>query len=136
MNRWQQMQEIGCLACRQMGFANEPSDMHHLLSGHRRRGDEFTIPLCPWHHRGLWNNRFANQKLAEALLGPSLAHSSKRFRELFGSDDELLTWCNELIAAHKQTNWRPAPVKLDENGHLMTKSPEAPPAKKNSSRRG
>jgi hypothetical protein len=133
MNRWQQLQEIGCLACRKMGFFAQPSDCHHLLSGHKRRGDEFTIPLCPWHHRGVWNDRFQNQKMAGALLGPSLAHESKRFREMFGSDEELLFEANRLIAEHQQraTGWKPEPSEIDENGHLVTKKPpDKPPTRR------
>lgn len=97
MNRWNHLQAIGCLACRQRGYYEEPSDCHHLLSGHVRRGDAFTIPLCPWHHRGLWHNRFAHRKLAESLLGPSLALEADAFRAAFGSDNELLEMANVLI---------------------------------------
>lgn len=133
MNRWVQLQSIGCLACRRYGFHNQPSDCHHLLSGHKRRGDEFTIPLCPWHHRGVWNDRFQHQKMAEALLGPSLAHASKRFREVFGTDEELLFEANRLIAEYQQraTGWKPEPYEIDENGHLLApKVPIQPPTRR------
>ena len=130
MNRWLQLQEIGCLACKQLGYY-QPSDCHHLLSGHVRRGHEFTIPLCPYHHRNLWNDRFANRKIAESMLGPSLAQDSKKFHERFGSDDELLALANQLIEknAQRSVNWRPEPTEIDEFGHLIVQKP-AEPAKK------
>lgn len=93
--RFYRIREIGCLACRKKGYRSAP-DVHHLnLGGHagqKRRGDEFSIGLCPYHHRGV--APFAN---ARAVLGPSLALEPRRFREVFGSDDALLAWQNRLI---------------------------------------
>lgn len=134
MDRWHHLQAIGCLACRQRGYYEEPSDCHHLLSGHVRRGDEFTIPLCPWHHRGVWNNRFQNRKLAEVLLGPSLALDSTRFRDAFGSDDDLLAMANALIEEREN---RVSVLRLgrtlepvDDNGNLIIGEPEKPAPKR------
>jgi hypothetical protein len=100
MNREQRytaLQRIGCLACRELGYV-QPADMHHLLSGTHRRGDKATIPLCPFHHRGVWNDRFHSLKFAKTLLGPSLALEPKAFRERFGDDAALLAKANALIA--------------------------------------
>jgi hypothetical protein len=69
----------------------QPPDIHHQLSGGRRKADAATIPLCPYHHRGVWNDRFTHLRLASTLLGPSLALEPKRFREQFGTDEELAT---------------------------------------------
>lgn len=85
-------QEIGCVACRKMGYFSL-ADVHHLLSGGRRRGHDFTIPLCPWHHRGI--------EPPPVDVGPSLANGSKPFRAAFGSDDELLAEVNRLIGELK-----------------------------------
>jgi len=91
--RWLRFPEIGCVACQKIGVFNPQADVHHLLSGNRRRGHLYTIPLCPWHHRGV-GNRYADRGRD---MGPSLAHGSKPFREMFGSDDELLEHTNLLI---------------------------------------
>jgi len=90
--RYRRLQELGCIACRMRGKYSLP-DIHHLnLGGHagqRRRGWEFTIPLCPPHHRGvMWR---------EEDYGPSLAIEPRRFREVFGTDDELLEKVNLLL---------------------------------------
>ena len=85
--RFQRFQDIGCIACRQHGEYRQ-ADVHHLLSGGRRRGHEFTIPLCPYHHRNVGVG-----------IGPSLACGSKPFHEAFGSDEELLARTNRLLAA-------------------------------------
>jgi hypothetical protein len=114
------LQAIGCLACRIMGHAGgQPSDCHHLLSGNKRRGDRFTIPLCPYHHRGVWHDRFGSLRAAEALLGPSLALQSKRFREAFGSDDALLSMANGLMSERENTVNVASQRKIDSNGHLV-----------------
>jgi hypothetical protein len=80
-----------------MGKFSEP-DIHHLnLGGHagqKRRGDDFTIPLCPAHHRGVfWR---------EEDHGPTLAIHPARFRREFGADDALLAEVNALIGASQE----------------------------------
>ena len=88
---------LGCIACRMTGSIAGTPEIHHLLSGNKRRGHAFTIPLCPWHHRGemggLWN-----ATAHERALGPSLARGSKRFHATFGTDDELLARTNQALA--------------------------------------
>ena len=94
--RYDKLQRIGCLACRHYGYY-QSADMHHLLSGTHRIGNDATIPLCEYHHRGIWHLRFPSLKKAYTLLGPSLALEPKRFHERFGSDEELLAQAQRLI---------------------------------------
>lgn len=77
-----------------------PCDVHHLLSGNRRRGHMFTVPLCAWHHRAVPLGGFSIATL-EAHLGPSLALTSKKFRERYGTDDELLERVNAQLDRSK-----------------------------------
>lgn len=87
--RFLAFRSIGCVACYlQKRFAD--ADVHHLLSGGRRRGHRFTVPLCPPHHRGIG--------FVEALHGSSLATSPKTFRSLFGADETLLALTDQLVA--------------------------------------
>ena len=84
--RMADLQRVGCIACRQLGWFEVP-EVHHLLSGNRRRGHLFTIPLCPYHHRGVG-----------AIAGePSLANGSKPFRARYGTDDVLLAMTNKFL---------------------------------------
>ena len=87
--RFQRLQDLGCIACRIRALGYSAPDMHHLLSGGRRRGHLETIPLCPAHHRGVGH--------VPELHGPSLALAPRRFRQEFGSDEELLRMTNELL---------------------------------------
>ena len=93
--RWLRFPDIGCMACRVEGFHNPQTQVHHLnqfgLAGKKRRGDKFSIPLCPFHHQGIGTG-----------IGPSLAKQSKAFRQKYGSDDELLRWTDELFRALEQ----------------------------------
>lgn len=75
-------------------------EIHHLnLGGHagqKRLGDEFTIPLCRWHHQGVvppgWQ-----LKEAQSYLGPALSRQSKAFRKLYGTDEFLLGLVNQKL---------------------------------------
>ena len=91
--RWQRFQDIGCICCWQIGKYSEP-EVQHLLSGGRRRGHDFTIPLCPYHHRGI--GRINGE--------PSMAQGTKPFRERYGSDSSLLALTNELLERREPRN--------------------------------
>lgn len=85
--RFLALQDLGCVCCHILGWYSPP-DIHHILSGGRRMGNKFTIPLCPAHHRGI-------VKLPG--YGPSLADGSKPFEKRFGTQKELLAKVNEML---------------------------------------
>lgn len=92
--RFAAIQREGCICCRECGVGWMPAEIHHLTIGGRhgqkRRGHDYTIGLCIYHHRGQplpWQDK----------LGPSYALQPRAFREEFGQDDELLARQNELI---------------------------------------
>ena len=91
--RMARLKQMPCVAgdCTQCAI-----EVHHLLSGGKRRGHMFTIPLCAWHHRGVQLGGLSRTTL-EHLLGPSLAHGSKPFHAAFGEDDYLLATTNKLL---------------------------------------
>lgn len=92
--RFQRIYDIGCIACARYGWVN-PCQVHHLNLGQHagapRLGDHFTIGLCPWHHQGQ-PIAGASEALCKALFGPSMAHEPVRFREVFGTDRQLLEY--------------------------------------------
>ena len=53
-------------------------------------GHDFTIPLCPYHHRGVIQD-------FEVWKGPSLADGKKPFVEHYGTELELLEKVNNLL---------------------------------------
>ena len=79
--RFQKLQALGCVACDQRGVYSV-AEIHHMKSGNRRRGHQFTVPLCPAHHRGVDHDLDWH--------GPSLALSPREFHRVFGSDEYLL----------------------------------------------
>jgi hypothetical protein len=95
LDRFREFQRIGCIACRERGVLSQ-ADVHHLLSGGKRRGDDHTIPLCPWHHRGMPPAE-VTEKEATRYYGPSMAKQPKLFRAIFGGDEELLAKVEALI---------------------------------------
>jgi hypothetical protein len=93
--RFHALQKIGCIACRQKGVFSQVH-VHHLLSGGRRRGHQFTIPLCPYHHEGYPPDGIS-QAEANRYYGPSLARAPKSFRAEFGDDETLLATVDALL---------------------------------------
>lgn len=88
------IRELGCIACRMDGRGYVPCEKHHLLTTGRhgngkRRGEQYTIGLCPYHHRGIGN---------PADFGsPSLAREPRAFRARYGEDGPMLTLQDRLI---------------------------------------
>ena len=91
--RFRALQDLGCICCNILGVYSPP-DIHHILSGGRRMGNEYTIGLCPHHHRGMG-------KEATELFGPSLADGSKPFVDWWGTEASLLDKVNRLIDGNR-----------------------------------
>lgn len=96
------IRRLPCVAC-VIDDQDQPSrtEEHHLnlggKAGQKRLGDQYSIPLCGWHHRA---EPIGTMTKTQCSLrwGPSLADQSREFRDLYGSDKELLTKTDELIA--------------------------------------
>lgn len=96
--RFATIKEIGCICCRINGHDWVYAEVHHLLTtglhgNGKRLGDEFTLGLCVFHHRGYFDDscRFAE--------GPSYANEAAEFRRHYGTDAELLEIQNEFLRA-------------------------------------
>jgi hypothetical protein len=90
-----------CIACFQEGQEQpNPTEEHHLnlggKAGQKRRGDDYSVPLCQWHHRAVMVHGHTAADM-DALYGPSLARTSRAFREAYGTDDELLLAINNKL---------------------------------------
>ena len=103
--RYQAIKESGCictfLATRRY---SQPPDVHHLTSGGRRRGWQYSIGLSPWHHRGLTQAGVSAQTMI-GKLGPSFAHGRRAFAAHFGSDDRLLKIQNIMLEMYLENPW-------------------------------
>jgi hypothetical protein len=97
-----QVKRLCCIAC-EIEDVNQPNptEAHHLNegghAGQKRRGDEFQIPLCQWHHRAV-RPVGMNRDTMTHLYGPSLALDSKQFRFAYGDDDSLLALTQHKLA--------------------------------------
>ncbi|MGE7136198.1 Ref family recombination enhancement nuclease [Luteibacter sp. NPDC031894] len=92
-----------CICCwinRQQGRATAyfgGCDAHHVLRGGRRIGHDATLAACAWHHRGVKPYEAMTDAQATEIFGPSLAHGSKPFHAMYGSDQELLELQETLL---------------------------------------
>lgn len=101
IRRWNELRAHGCVACHinnvDKGLArasySQELEIHHLLSGGRRRGHDDTVCLCHYHHQGK-RLPYADAGYREhaKAFGPCLEREPRRFREFYGSDDELLSY--------------------------------------------
>lgn len=94
--RFDRIKEIGCIGAHMRGLGWVYAEVHHLISGNKRRGHDFTVGLSPWLHRGVVPEGYTRSS-AESTFGPSLANGSKPFREAFGDDNALLEYQNRLL---------------------------------------
>ena len=70
---------LGCIVCLGQGV-DSPAEIHHLLSGSRRIGEDSVIGLCPTHHRSGLNTEEVVSR-----------HPWRReFEARYGTEDELL----------------------------------------------
>lgn len=97
--RFIDLQLVGCIACRIEGLADdhrpEPADVHHIVMGGKRLGHDYTLPLCPWHHRGVNVSQLPTSAV-EMMRGPSLARSKREFVQRYGTELCLL----EIVNRH------------------------------------
>lgn len=98
--RFMRLQDVGCICCLKEGYKGVPVDVHHLVDKGNRRasgGHSATLPLCPWHHRGIPPSGFT-EDTAVSFAGPSLALHKKRFIRTYGTERELLAEVDARIA--------------------------------------
>lgn len=87
---------LGCCACAAIGIPNHHQiEIHHILSGGKRMGDRWTIPLCKGHHQGnftvVQNMRLLPEERA------SIASGRKLFNAAFGTERKLLEKVDFLL---------------------------------------
>ena len=76
---------LGCIVCQGEGV-DSPCDLHHLLRGFRRIGEDSVIGLCPMHHRSGVNTKEVVSR-----------HPWRReFEARYGAEAELLQKTREL----------------------------------------
>jgi hypothetical protein len=99
--RFEHIRAIGCIACLLTGWFSIDPEVHHLnqggYHGAKRRGHDFTIGLCTWHHQGTCQD-FSKADEARFVLGPSYKLHKMAFRARYGTDEQLLETTNKLIA--------------------------------------
>lgn len=104
--RWDAMRARGCVACHLntvdhgMARASYAHDLeiHHLLSGGRRRGHDDTVCLCTYHHQGA-RLPYPDHGYEEhaKVFGPSFGREPRRYREFYGTDDQLLAYQQVML---------------------------------------
>jgi len=79
--------ELGCIACRVIGYADTPAEIHHCRTGQglSQRADHFhVLPLCPHHHR-------------TGPYGEALHAGRQKWEHKFGTEIDLLEIVNQMV---------------------------------------
>lgn len=90
-----------CICCSISGCEQlSRTEGHHITDkGYRRLsgGHQATLPLCGWHHVGKPVPPGHTIDSATITFGPSLFHTSKLFKVIYGNERSLLAKVNEEI---------------------------------------
>ena len=100
--RQNDIRELGCIACWLDAHPHTPCEIQHLNSCGRNMGQDYTIGLCPWHHRGVIPDTIRLGSQAELILGPSFARTPRQFHDRYGSDMELLEKQNIMLTKYRE----------------------------------
>jgi hypothetical protein len=97
--RFQALKELGCICCWNYCGFRMRTEIHHIVDkGYRKHsgGHDATIPLCVWHHRGVYDAGIREPDIT-AALGPSLALDKREFIRVFGTERQLLETVNAML---------------------------------------
>jgi len=94
--RQDRLREFGCICCHIAGYPGVPAEIHHMNDTGRNISQDHTIPLCPYHHRGV-------QADFRVYVGPSLADGKRTFVAHWGSEDDLRKLADKEIG-HETNN--------------------------------
>lgn len=86
--RIERMLLLGCCACATLGIPNYHClEVHHILSGNKRLGHRYSIPLCSGHHRNAFTE---TQKVTlNHFQLVSIASGRKLFKAVYGTERKL-----------------------------------------------
>ena len=60
--------QIGCIFCALMGDKGPCDERHHIISGNKRMGHGYTLPVCQKHHGMCHDSTFGHQVQIDAWL--------------------------------------------------------------------
>lgn len=92
-------------------FVTRGGDYDHKKSGNIRRGHMEGFCSCTWHHRRIYEPSTISD--ITSLYGPSLLDGSKKFRDAYGTDDELIELQTVVIerGMHAAIAWKREQLK-------------------------
>jgi len=104
--RIEAMMRLGCVACAVLfDLPVAAQECHHILSGGRRMGHWFTLPLCRGHHQGDWSPEQKDAIPAEKRV--AISDGRKAFISVYPTERQL--WERVQDRLHLPKVW---PVSL------------------------
>jgi len=88
---WDKLAALGCIACMKDGLFNPHVSIHHVDGRTKPGCHMLVLPLCAGHHQD-----------GTGAAGLVAVHPWKaRFEAMYGTQQELMTYCAELLEAMK-----------------------------------
>ena len=112
LERYVRLKELGCIVTRLKRGVWAYPEIHHMTSGGRRLGNDKTIPLTDWYHRGVIPADCKTSSEATSKYGPSMAKDKLEFECVFGGEEYLLAETNKLLSSLEHPDWLQIPKFL------------------------
>lgn len=102
--RFDAMKRTGCIPCLLENLTDSHAEIHHVVDGAYRQGDQFTYANCSWHHRGVPWEKMQPEEMVP-ILGPSLRGQSRAFHERYGDESTLVQVQNYVLHLFATEPW-------------------------------
>lgn len=100
--RINQMMAFLCPCCSIAGYLfRDHTECHHIISGTKRMGHWYTLPICRGHHRGAFSER--QRLMIEPAYLVAISDGLKLFTEVFPTERELWVRVQETLGL--STDW-------------------------------
>lgn len=100
-DRLDEIHAMPCMCCVKEKVPQPlPTEAHHLVDkGYRIHsgGHDATIPICGWHHEGALLYPLSQREM-RLIYGPSLKLHKREFKNVYGTERELLAEVDERLA--------------------------------------
>ena len=98
-------EQAWCIPCILNRTPNRPrTTIQHVVEGNKRLGHAMSYGCCGWHHLGQLEGRAGRFEMMK-ILGPSLVHGSKEYREVWGPERILIQLQDFLIDLFEKRYW-------------------------------
>ncbi len=95
--RFEKLVDFGCICCKNLFGQWIRPEIHHINDTGRNMGHDFTIPLCPYHHRASGMMDWSSKELENKGFRAPGPPGGKTWERDHGTEAELLETVNNAL---------------------------------------